>query len=165
MADRDLTAQRLREFLHYEPETGQFTRLKAWRGRGVIGDPVGIKHNRGYLTIKLVGGRYLAHRLAWFYMTGTWPAHGIDHRNRVKSDNRFANLRDVPQTLNMQNRAPAAGVTWCARERRWRAQISANRVHYNLGAFVSREEARRCYESARERLHGAAGETGPLNPS
>ncbi|XUG57626.1 HNH endonuclease [Bordetella pertussis] len=37
-------------------------------------------------------------------MYGAWPTQNIDHVNGDRSDNRIANLRDVPQAVNMQNR-------------------------------------------------------------
>lgn len=160
MAGGDLTVERLREFFHYSPESGAFVRLKAWKGCGRVGEVVGIRHARGYLVIKALGGTYLAHRLAWFYVTGRWPVFGIDHRNGHKADNRFDNLRDVPQTVNMQNRRPNAisvsgllGVSWSKRDEVWVAQITAFGRHRFLGHFDSREAASLAYQKAKAALH------------
>ncbi|MFW4291481.1 HNH endonuclease [Salmonella enterica subsp. enterica serovar Paratyphi C] len=46
----------------------------------------------GYIRIYINKKWYLAHRLAWLYVTGKWPINVIDHINRNKADNRFINL-------------------------------------------------------------------------
>jgi hypothetical protein len=56
---------------------------------------------------------YLGHRLAWFYMTGEWPQHEIDHIAKPnvtpeeawanKSDNRWCNLGEATRGQNMAN--------------------------------------------------------------
>ena len=66
---------------------------------------MGGTHPDGYKQIKIDGRMYLAHRLAWFYMTGAWPEHNLDHINRNRADNRWANLRLAPGTLNENNRS------------------------------------------------------------
>jgi hypothetical protein len=86
----ELTAERLRELLNYDPDTGVFT----WRVRPVhshrVGDIAGsVRTTRGYRLIGVAGRVYKAHRLAWLYMMGEWPKDQIDHINRDPSDNRF----------------------------------------------------------------------------
>lgn len=49
---------------------------------------------------------YLAHRLAFLYMTGAFPTNQVDHINRVRNDNRFINLREVLPSDNSKNRSP-----------------------------------------------------------
>ena len=46
---------------------------------------------------------YVAHRLAWLYMTGEWPRHEIDQINLDRSDNRFCNLRPANRSQNSAN--------------------------------------------------------------
>jgi len=57
----------------------------------------------GYRVIRVDGYRYLAHRLAWFYVYGAWPVSEIDHINLLKDDNRISNLRDVSRKENVWN--------------------------------------------------------------
>src|SRR5205085_9675180 len=97
MAKADLTAQRLRELLHYDPQTGSFTRRSDGRVLGCKS-----KH-LGYWIVGVSGGQYYAHRLAWFYTHGRWPEGHIDHINCDKTDNRLENLREVQQRINNQN--------------------------------------------------------------
>lgn len=99
-----LTHQRLLEVLHYEPETGVFT----WRKFMSATCPAGrIPNGRdpdGYAVLTLDKKYYRQHRLAWFYMTGSMPAKHIDHKNRIRDDNRFCNLRECKEQDNNRNR-------------------------------------------------------------
>ena len=90
--------QRLLTLIHYNPYTGEFTNLKT--GKLYCKAPKGQ-----YKSITIDYVDYTAGRLAWFYMTGKWPRHVIDHINRERNDNRFRNLRDVTQKVNSRNRS------------------------------------------------------------
>jgi hypothetical protein len=68
-----LTAERLREVLDYNPETGVFTWKVRTSIRVVAGKVAGSVGKRGYLIIGVGGRNYYAHRLAWLHMTGEWP--------------------------------------------------------------------------------------------
>jgi hypothetical protein len=102
----ELTAQRLREVVEYNAETGVFTR-RVKRGKWPAGAVVGTAHSRGYWVITVDGKIHKAHRLAWLYVYGVWPASEIDHINRIKTDNRIANLREASRSQNTMNRANA----------------------------------------------------------
>jgi hypothetical protein len=65
----------------------------------------GYPGSDGYIQIGLIGNIYSAHRLAWLYIYGEWPTAVIDHKNWVRADNRIANLRDVPQSVNSKHRS------------------------------------------------------------
>lgn len=69
-----LTQSRLKEIIHYNPDTGVFTWLKSRGGAVKAGDVAGVLHHSGYIIIKTGGKIYLAHRLAWLYKSGCWPA-------------------------------------------------------------------------------------------
>lgn len=57
----------------------------------------------GYLIIKIKKKAYKAHRLVYAYFNGKFPAHEIDHINRIRTDNRIENLRDVTRAENVKN--------------------------------------------------------------
>jgi len=103
LVDRELL-DRVRECLNYDPDTGVFTWIKIEaKNRRPLGSVAGSLDSYGHLSIKIDGRRYLAHRLAWLYMTGEWPEDMIDHRNRIKTDNRWENLRLCDNGQNKMN--------------------------------------------------------------
>jgi hypothetical protein len=160
-----LTAARLRELLEYNPETGVFTwRAPAGRwGRIPAGTVAGSTgKTSGYVEIHFEGGLYKAHRLAWLYMTGEWPADELDHINRVRGDNRFENLRECTTAENMQNKnlyisntSGCAGVTWHKRIQKWQARIGAYAKRRHLGYWDSQAQAAEAYAAAKRVLHVA----------
>lgn len=79
----ELTAERLRDLFDYDEATGVFTR-RFRRGPTSAGKPAGTKNGRGYVQIMVDGRIYMAHRLAWLHMTGSWPTNQIDHINRMR---------------------------------------------------------------------------------
>lgn len=56
-----------------------------------------------YIRINLKEETYLAHRIVYKIHTGLDPLE-IDHKNRIKHDNRFENLRSVTHVDNMGNK-------------------------------------------------------------
>ena len=89
-----ITQSELKELLNYDPATGVFTWLVS-RGRVKASSVAGHVHSRGYIVIMVDGRRHLAHRLAFVYMTGTFPDDQVDHINEIKADNRWINLREA----------------------------------------------------------------------
>lgn len=108
MADRNLAKEAalsvdaLRSALYYDPETGRFIRLTDNSTKYPSGSLAGTISSHGYITIRVCNNRFLAHRLAWFYVYGEWPTE-IDHINRDKGDNRLINLRCVTRKENIIN--------------------------------------------------------------
>ena len=97
-----LTQKRLQELLSYEPLTGIFTRRVTTSSRGKAGSVAGHL-SLGYILIYVDGRLYMAHRLAYLYMTGTWPPNMIDHRDTCKHNNVWANLRPATRSENFLN--------------------------------------------------------------
>jgi hypothetical protein len=155
-----LTAERLREVLSYDQETGIFTRLVSATNRVNVGDVAGYVHQSGYRLIRVDSGRYLAHRLAWLYVYGAFPADGMDHINGDRADNRICNLREATDAENNQNKisersgtSKYLGVSWSKRDNKWRATIHVNRKQHYLGQFATEEEACAAYCAAKSELH------------
>lgn len=155
-----LTHQRLTEALKYNPLTGLFTR---------DGKVAGSLTKDGYVAISVDRHRHPAHCLAWFYMTRDWPVDQIDHRNGVRSDNRWENLREATSIQNLQNLRAARsdnkvglmGVDFHHGAQKWRAQIRVNVKKVHLGYFDTAEEAHRAYMDAK-REHHPFGEIAKL---
>ena len=158
---KTLTQERLKELLHYDPETGIFKWLvRVPRSHIVVGDVAGSICARGYHSIMIYGKQYRSSRLAWLYMTGTFPVNSIDHRNRCKTDDRFANLREATSSANAQNANISArnktgfsGVSWNKNCNKWQAYIMSAGKHRYLGVFNDISVAGAAYADAKKRLH------------
>ena len=157
-----ITAKRLRQLLHYDPQTGLFR----WRvgrpgfRRDMDGQTAGYRESvGGRISVTVEYGVYRAHRLAWLYMTGRWPIGEIDHKDGDASNNRWTNLREVSRGVNQQNmRRPhkdnAAGFLGVVqRGDRFRASICVNRKRHYLGAYETPEAAHAAYVRGKRRLH------------
>lgn len=156
----DVSAGRLRSLLTYDPETGVFT-YRVSRGPVAAGREAGCIGNHGYRLIIIDGRQYVAHRLAWLWVTGEWPAAEIDHRNLVKDDNRWANLREATHRLNHMNSPRQSnntsgfkGVSPSKSGRRWQARISVNGCVKRLGSFATPLAAHEAYVAAANRHYG-----------
>lgn len=75
--------------------------------------PVGARTKKGYLRLCVsIEGRqrhFMVHRIVWVSVHGPLPPrHEVDHKDRVKTNNRIANLESVPGRINL-DRAVEAG--------------------------------------------------------
>lgn len=98
-----LTHERLKEILSYDPETGIFRWKLKISKKNNIGDIAGSLGIKGYIKICIASKYYRANRLAWFYMTGEWPKNIVDHKNRIRNDDRWINIRDFTHKENSSN--------------------------------------------------------------
>jgi len=159
MANNDLTVERLREFLHYDPSSDKWMRIAAHKMRpDRQGMPAGNFDN-GYLLIKIGSARYKAHRLVWLWTTGEWPSGHIDHIDGNRSNNRFENLRDASRGINAQNQRSAhknsqtglLGVNRIGKRYMARLALNGNRLY--LGTHDTPEAAYTAYLDAKRILH------------
>lgn len=150
-----ITSEKLKEFLRYEAESGLFFWIDANRGI----EPAGRVLN-GYLRISLPGfGVEYAHRLAWLYVTGSFPPGFIDHADCNRANNAWANLREATPSQNSANsRTPKNNTTGKKGVTRYlgkfRAQISVDGSRRWLGDFPTLEEAASAYERAATEAFG-----------
>jgi hypothetical protein len=154
-----ITAERLREVLHYETDTGVFTRRVRTARCIRIGDVAGGANSEGYWCIKIDCRTHKAHRLAWLYMTGEWPKDQVDHINMNKADNRWANLRAATSTQNKSNRTAysnnLSGIKGVALVRgKWRAYLYEGGKTFHLGYFGTPGQASIAHAIAAEKQHG-----------
>lgn len=162
----------LRQLLRYEPETGNFY----WMQRDASLFPANVRtsehdaaiwNNRysgrqtflsvlrnGYLAGQVFKQKLLAHRVAWAVHYGAWPVGPIDHINRVRNDNRIANLRVVSAAENSANRSSPIGKVdaevgvFSAANGRFKAAISTGGKSRYLGTFANKHDARSAYLAA-----------------
>ena len=158
-----LTAERLRNVLHYDQETGVFTwkeKPSSHSRRVRIGEPAGWVTTGGYRFIGIDGEKFGAHRLAMLYMTGAMPIE-TDHLDGDPMNNRFANLRAATHKENMQNmrgarkqnRAGILGVSLHPKTGRFRAQIEVDGKRHHLGYHATAEQAHAAYIEAKRQMH------------
>lgn len=165
MAAANLTASRLREVLHYDQATGFFTWLVQKKGPGAApGKRAGTVNKAGYIVIGVDGASAYGHRLAVLYVTGEWPIKLVDHRDGIKSNNAWLNLRQTDKSGNAQNlHKPHAGntsgllgVSWSKRNKTnpWLAQIKApDGDTINLGYYPTPELGHEAYLAAKQEMH------------
>lgn len=156
----DLSKQLL-EVLDYNPDTGVFVWLKNRGGTALCGSIAGNVQKHGYRYINFQGKLIAAHRLAWLYVNFRWPDGDIDHINRIRDDNRIANLRETSRSQNMRNSirkrtiaSPYQGTCFDKQSGRWLACITSNGRQINLGRYSTPEEAHEAYVKASVRIHG-----------
>ena len=153
----DLTAETLRQILHYNPDTGVFTWIRKPRYAG-SGEQAGSYSTKGYRRVKIGVTSYRAHRLAWFYMTGQWPVDQIDHINGIPDDNRFSNLREATAQENQTNKgvrrkrkaSKYPGVSKSGTH--WISTIRTPAGRLYLGFFADEKKASEAYLEAK-RIH------------
>lgn len=163
----------LRQFLRYEPDTGRLFWLERtpamfsddgnrtkvakcnnWNSRNAGKEAFNTLNDKGYKIGRIQSDNYFAHRVIWKMVTGQEPSHVIDHKNGVKSDNRWQNLRAADHSQNRMN----AQTTWCAsgkkgvywvkHSRKWTSRISAYGQDHYLGCFATQDEAAAAYQGA-----------------
>ena len=144
-----LTQAKLKEVLHYDPDTGLFVWIKktSHASRIKFGQVAGTMKN-GYVNITIYGTRHLAHRLACLYVNGSFPENCVDHENHVKDDNRWFNLREATHQDNMRNialrgnnKSGINGVGWRDDLQKWHARIVNNKKSVHLGYFSNIKDA------------------------
>lgn len=144
-----LTIERLREVLHYDPETGIFTWRVRLNNSTAAGSAAGCLKPNGYIHIRIDGVLHQAHRLVLYWVNGVASSSGdVDHRDHNRSNNVFVNLREATRSENMQNtRKPRdnksgfKGVSWNKERKKWAAFIRTAGKSKNLGNFTNIEDA------------------------
>lgn len=151
----------LMQVLHYDPETGVFTRLRASshaKPGPITAKP--HKHN-GYIEFWILGRLVKAHRLAFIFMTGSPPVGSVDHVDGDRANNRWANLRDVTNQVNCENRRSAnannktglLGVKHHKRTGRFEARIRSDGELKYIGIYDTAEAAHAAYLSTKRTTH------------
>ncbi len=137
----------------YNPDTGEFTLKRN-------GKDAGSFMANGYRTLSAYAEgkckNLLAHRVAWFITHGVIPKE-IDHINRVRSDNRMANLRKAgrqDQAANTgmfsHNTSGAKGVSWDKSRGKWESCIKVNQRKKHLGRFAEFDDAVKARKEAEQ---------------
>ena len=155
-----ITQKRLHELFSYNPETGNFSRLKRMGYWGRVGSIAGTIDSWGYVVIKIDQKSYKAHRLAWLYVYGVWPENHIDHIDGNISNNRIVNLRDVDVATNSQNQRKAhknsaSGFlgAYKTKNGKFLSVINVRGKSMYLGTFSDPLAAHNAYLTAKRKYH------------
>lgn len=164
-----ITAKYLRSALTYNRRSG----VMRWRWRAdkdlrvnrrYAGKIAGTPRSDGYWQIAIDGKLYLRHRLAWLYVKGKWPNPEADHRNLVRGDDRFSNLRRAKSgqnsfnhTVYSTNNSGFRGVSRHQKTGKWQAFISVNNRRVYLGLFRSKRGAAIVYDREVRKRRGKFG--------
>jgi hypothetical protein len=156
-----LTAERLREVLDYDRDTGALVWRVSLGGKGRAGQRAGVIGVRGHRAIAIDGRLYRSARLCWMHVNGTWPDGLVDHKNTDPADDRWENLREATHAQNSQNSnhplamsglkgayetVPGSG--------KWFSSIGVDGKRIGLGSFNSKDEAHAAYVAASRKYHG-----------
>ena len=139
--------QKLKALFKYDAETGGIYWIAFGKGK-IKKKPAGTVTSAGYVGILIDGKRYLAHRIAWALVHGSWPEQQIDHINGIKTDNRIENLRSATNAqngknygANKTNTSGIKGVSWCKQTQKWRAMIKVDGKSICKGRYFDKRDA------------------------
>jgi hypothetical protein len=124
-----------------------------------MGATAGYVSKSGYRYIHVNGKKRLCLRLAFLWMTGSFPKAQVDHINGVRNDNRWDNLREATRSFNIQNQRRAhsrnrLGVLGVEQVgKRFVSRIWVDNKAEYLGTFDTAEAAHGAYLSAKRKLH------------
>lgn len=154
----------------YNPVTGIFIWKISPRYGIEPGDIAGSVCDKGYIQIKYKQKVYKAHRLTFLFMTGKYPTKHIDHKNTIRQDNSWGNLRESNQRQNNENRGMRSdntsgikGVSWSIPHKKWLVQIQVKGIKLYLGLYEDLELAELVISEARNKYHGSFANHGVRN--
>lgn len=173
-----LTQELVQKLINYDPITGTLSwkergeemfpnkgTMASWNAR-CAGMEISFVGGSGYIETSILDVGALGHRLAFLHYHGYLPEM-IDHKNRVRTDNRICNLRPSSKSTNScnskirsDNKTGVKGVGMHKQSGKYRARITINRIKYNLGLFDTVDEARIIIEEKRKELHGEFASEG-----
>lgn len=156
-----LTESDIYRMFEYFYDTGELM----WRRGPHEGQIAGYLHRsrgKSYWAIRIRKRTYLAHRLIWVYVHGTWPSDEIDHKDGNGLNNRISNLRETDRSgncgnsrISKKNSSGVKGVHWHAANKRWVVQAyDRNGGSRYRGSFVDLEEAKKVRRELAEQHFG-----------
>lgn len=168
----------LRQLISLDHETGNLTWLPRiaglfpagsrspqhaaalWNSRYAGTPALASEDQCGHLCGRIFNRMIYAHRAVYALVSGSWPAHTIDHINGKPSDNRPVNLRDVPHIENHKNQATrknntsgVMGVSMNKRLRKWAAHITVAGQDHHLGFHDDKADAIAARKAAESRFN------------
>lgn len=160
----NLTHDRLTEVLGFDSATGVFVWKVALSNRMKVGSRAGVFHvASGGRYISVDGEKFMAHRLAFFYVNARWPNTDVRPVDGNYDNCAISNLQEVSRVAlahgrgkNKDNKSGYLGVSQGKRGK-WQASITWNYKCISLGAnFETPEAASEVYAEAESRLKAAS---------
>ena len=114
-----------------------------------------VKSDLGYYIIKINNKHIRCHRIIGMVYLGldiNNPKDLIDHKNRIRTDNRVENLQIVDNQKNCFN-TNAKGCYFQTRTKKWQSSIIVNGTSIYLGCYHTEEEAHQSYLNAKLIYH------------
>lgn len=153
-----ITQYRLKEVIHYDPETGIMKWIFHHQRPDMLQKKLGSIDSGGYVKVWIDHNQYRVHRLAFLYMNGSIPKL-VDHINGNRSDNRWINLRESNKSENAQNmkRAKKDSTTGFlgvhVSRNKFTASIITGGKNKYLGSFDTPEKAHESYLTEKRKSH------------
>jgi len=150
--------------LRYDVSSGDVFWTKDRQGHVKSGDRAGTKqknkNGKSYITIKVSGKHYLAHRVAWLLHYKIPPELFIDHIDGNGLNNKIGNLREVSRTENQRNqklssrsKSGVMGVSKDKKSGKWLVRIGSRDNLKRLGYYSDFFEAV-CARKSAEKIRG-----------
>jgi hypothetical protein len=147
----------------FEYNDGKLFWKVSFSSRILVGSEAGFCSDQ-YLAVVIHRKRFFIHRIIWEMHIGPIPNKMfIKHIDGDRKNNRISNLRLVTRSQLLSDlhkpryrigrTSEFLGVSWCASNQRWTAQICSNGKRYSLGSFTSEFEANNAYIQAKLKLH------------
>jgi hypothetical protein len=156
-----ISVSELRTIVSYDPETGVFTWIGHKTKLYLNGRVAGSRTSGGYWRLRINDIEYLGHIAAYALMTGSWPEDEVDHKDRVRSNNRWENLRPADHSIQQRNRSfligksGFRGVIYQQNSKNFKVQIRVDGKCRHFGTFSDPAEAAKFYDQKVLELFGS----------
>jgi hypothetical protein len=155
----------LRSLFQYDKKTG----FLCWRSRADVpkcwntryaGTEITGLDRHGYIQVRIGKKTYRAHRVIWAIVRGEWPINDVDHRNGMRNDNRWRNLRSASRSQNNHNRSVPSraklskGVCIHKKSGLFRAYTCFGKKQISFGYYKTPEAAAKAYALCAPEVHG-----------
>ncbi len=152
----------LKEIFDYTSEGHLIRRIKTGRATKVGERAGNFNEGMGYRYICVNGANYSEHIIIWIWHYGKIPkGKEVDHKNRIRSDNRIENLRigthgknSANIDIRKDNTSGYKGVSFHKRTKTWRADITFEDCQKSLGHFGTALDAAVAYNAAALKFQG-----------
>ena len=128
-----LDQETVKRLFYYDADSGVLLWRKGNGGNVKPWQQVKANNGHGYYTAKV---------------HGSMPEGDIDHKNRIRNDNRLCNLRSASRTDNCQNislpshnKSGHIGVSWLKSHNAWTVYVKVNKKNKWLGYYKDLDAA------------------------